>query len=404
MTRLWKQPEKTSSLRAWLPTMSLGITAFIFVTTEMLPVGLLPDIAASLGKTKPVTGLLMTVYAWVVAVMSLPLTVLSASMNRRTLLFVLLGVFIAGNAFAAFAGSFELLMGARICIALAHAVFWSIVTPLATRVAPKGGRARALGIVVTGSSLAVVLGVPLGTVLGHHLGWRVTFAGVALVAVCVWFALWRFLPSEPAENAGSFRSLPAIVHNRTLVGIYLVTLMAVTGHFTIFTYFSPFMTETGLFSEQIVAVLLLVVGGAGFAGSFLGGKYAERAGKAPVLIPLGVLCVTLVLLPVMTRLGVFGAGVACFIWGCAFTFVSIVFQIRVLANAPTAADVAVSIYSGTFNVGIGGGALLGSLAFAHAGINSNVYFGAAFFCLAGVFALLLQRQARTENTVQGNTP
>lgn len=388
--------QKTSALHAWLPTVSLGVTAFIFVTTEMLPVGLLPDIAASLGKTKPVTGLLMTVYAWVVAIMSLPLTILSASLNRRTLMFILLGIFIVGNGFAALAGSFELLMGARICIALAHAVFWSIVTPLATRVAPKGGRARALGIIVTGSSLAVVLGVPLGTILGHHLGWRVTFAMVSLVAVCVWFILWRFLPSEPSENAGSFRSLPAIAHNRNLVGIYLVTLMAVTGHFTIFTYFSPFMTETGMFGEQLVAVLLLVLGGAGFAGSFLGGKYAERQGKAPVLIPLGVLCVTLLLLPMMTGAGVFGAGAACFIWGCAFTFVSIVFQIRVLANAPTAADVAVSIYSGTFNVGIGGGALLGSLAYAHAGIGSNVYFSAAFFCLAGLIALYAQRQVQPQ--------
>lgn len=396
MIRLRKSSGKTSSLHAWLPSVSLGVTAFIFVTTEMLPVGLLPDIAASLGKTKPVTGLLMTVYAWVVAIMSLPLTIASANVNRRTLMFILLGVFIVGNIFAAFTGSFELLLGARICIALAHAVFWSIVAPLAARVAPEGGRARALGIIVTGSSLAMVLGVPLGTVLGHSLGWRAAFAIVALVGGCVWFVLWRFLPSEPAENAGSFRSLPAIAHNRNLIGIYAVTLVTITGHFTIFTYFSPFMTETGMFSERIVAVLLLVLGGSGFAGSFLGGKYAERPGKAPVLIPLGVMCIMLLLLPIMTRASVFAAGAVCFVWGCAFTFVSMVFQIRVLANSPKAADVAVSIYSGTFNVGIGGGALLGSIAFAKAGIGSNVYFGAAFFCLAGLIAMFAQRSSKPE--------
>lgn len=174
-----------TSKRPWLPPVSLGFAAFIFVTTEMLPVGLLPDIAASMGKTEAATGILLTVYAWMVAVLSVPFTVLTGKLNRRSLVLLLLAVFITGNIFSALAGTFILLMGARICIAMAHAVFWSIATPLAARAAPEGGKARALSIVVTGSSLATVLGVPLGTLLGHYLGWRVAFAAVAGGACCV---------------------------------------------------------------------------------------------------------------------------------------------------------------------------------------------------------------------------
>lgn len=374
--------------QAWLPTVSLGCAAFIFVTTEMLPVGLLPDIALSLGKTEPSTGILLTVYAWMVALMSLPLTVLSGALNRRTLVLLLLGIFIAGNIFSAFAMTFFVLMAARICIALAHSVFWSIATPLAARAAPEGGKARALSIVVTGSSLATVLGVPLGTLLGHHFGWRAAFGVVAAVACCVFAAMWRLLPSTPAANSGSFSSLPGIWRNKSLMMFYLLTLATVTGHFTTFTYFLPFMQQLGEFSKNTVVMLLLVLGGSGVAGSILGGKFAEHRSRLMLFLPLLILCVLQALLPLAARHGLAAVIALCFFWGAAFTFSTLVYQLHVLALSPKAVDVAVAIFSGTFNIGIGGGALLGSQIFARLGVELNPYFSAVLMGVAALISLL----------------
>lgn len=378
---------KKYNFQPWLPATTLGFAAFIFVTTEMLPVGLLPDIAAAMGKTEAATGILLTVYAWMVAAMSVPLTVLTGRINRRTLVLILLAVFITGNIFSALAGTFLLLMGARVCIALAHAVFWSISTPLAARAAPKGGKARALSIVVTGASLAVVLGVPLGTLLGHYLGWRFAFAAVAGTACCVFATMWFLLPSAPAENTGSLQSLPGIGRNKSLMMIYLLTVISVTGHFTSVTYFSPFMQQIGGFSPDQVAGLLLVLGGSSIVGSVLGGKFAEIRGRLTLFLPLALLAAIFVFMPAAARLGLFAAGIFCFIWGSAFTFVTMIYQLRVLGLSPDAADLAISIYSGIFNVGIGGGALIGSQIFARLGLEINPLASAACMAAAALLSL-----------------
>lgn len=387
-------------LGPWLPSVSLGFAAFIFVTTEMLPVGLLPDIAFSMGKTEAATGILLTVYAWMVAALSVPLTVLTGGFNRRSLVLLLLGIFITGNIFSALAGTFVLLMGARICIAMAHAVFWSIATPLAARAAPDGGKARALSIVVVGSSMATVLGVPLGTLLGNYLGWRMAFAAVAAVACVVFAVMCLMLPSTPAANSGSFKSLPGIARNKSLMTIYLLTVVTVSGQFTAMTYFAPFMRQVGGFTPGIVAMLLLVLGGSSIAGSLLGGKFAGRTGHMTLFLPLFLLAVMFLLLPHAVRLGLAGATVFCFVWGAAFTFTTLIYQLRVLGLSPKALDVATSIFSGIFNVGIGGGALIGSRVFVGFGVEMNVYVSAALMALAALLSLT-RFVARGEEPVTG---
>ena len=382
-----KEHQSLSSWKDWLPVVILGFAAFIFVTTELLPVGLLPDISLSMGKSESFTGILLTAYAWVVATMSLPLTLISARCDRRTLILVLLLLFAAGNLFAAFAQSFFTLMLARSCIALCHAVFWSIATPLVTRVAPKGQKARALAVIVTGTSLATVLGVPLGTLLGHHLGWRVTFAVVAGIAIGILLFMRRLLAPQPSVNTGSLQSLPLLARRPALLKLYLLTLLTVVGHFTAFTYLSPFMTQVGGFTPQTVAFLLLLLGAAGIAGSIIGGKFAEKYERASIAVPLAALCLCLILLPQVSR-GLLTACLLCFIWGTAMTVVALTFQIRVLTCSPDAADIAVAIYSGTFNIGIGGGALIGSQVFSHGGVALIGYAGAGFMLLAVLVSLL----------------
>lgn len=377
----------TPTLKDWLPAFSLAFAAFIFVTTELLPVGLLPDIARSLARSESSTGLLLTVYAWMVAVASLPLTALTARFDRRFLVLTLLVLFAAGNVLAALSHTFAMLLAARICVALCHAVFWSIATPLVTRIAPPGNRAKALGAMVTGTSLATVLGVPLGTLLGHHLGWRITFAAVGVTALGIALLMRMLVSPQPSRNAGSFKSLPVLAHRPALLKIYLLTLLTVTGHFAAFTYLSPFMIQVGGLSSKGVAFLLLLLGGAGIAGSYLGGKIAERWERWFLAGPLIALSACLGLL-VLAGTGIAAAAVLCFAWGMAWTAVTLGYQTRVLICAPDEADIAVSLYSGIFNIGIGGGALIGSRVFSHGGVEYIGYAGMAFVLLAALIALL----------------
>ena len=172
-------------LRAWLPIIGLAFAAFVFNTSEFLPVGLLPDIAESLHETVPFTGLILTGYAFVVAVMSLPLTVLTAKLERRKLLLFLLFLFAVCHFVVPWVTSFGTLLVARIGVALSHSVFWSIMTPLAARVAPHGKRALGLASVMGGTIVATVLGVPIGTNLGHFFGWQESFFIIGAAATRV---------------------------------------------------------------------------------------------------------------------------------------------------------------------------------------------------------------------------
>ncbi|MBO9666236.1 MAG: sugar transporter [Bdellovibrio sp.] len=364
------------SLKSWLPTVSVSLASFIFVTSEFIPVGLLPEISRGLGKSEATIGLLMTIYAWIVATMSLPMTVISSHWDRRRLMLILLGAFVFANLASGLATSFNFLLICRLVVAFAHAVFWSIAIPLAIRLAPPGGHAKALSIIAMGASLGNILGIPFGTFLGQSFGWRMAFTVIAFVAFVIFLILYRTLPLLPSQSVTTFKRVPSLFKRKTLVLVYLMTALTVTGHFTAFTYIKPFLQSIGGLSPDFVVILLFVFGASGVFGSVLGSKIIYKRPMSSLVFSLVIVLASLLLMALAVHSQLWLV-LLSFIWGTALTIICLVFQSAVLSEAPDVQDVAMSLYSGIFNIGIGSGALLGSLSSSNH-LGSVGYLGSAF--------------------------
>lgn len=377
--------------RIWSSILCLALAAFIFNTTEFVPVGLLPNIAESFSMDVAHAGLLLTIYAWAVSLLSLPLTVLTAKMERRKLLIFLFCLFIGSHILAGFAWSFYSLMVARIGIACAHAVFWAITTPLAVRLAPNGKKAKAMGFIVVGTSMATVLGIPIGTMIGQLVGWRVTFLCIGFIAFCVMASLIYLLPAVPSMNTISLKAIPKVLKRPVLLNIYLLTAIIITGHFTAYTYITPFMLNVGGFSEQIVVSLLLAVGFSGMIGSLIFAKYAEPHPTAILVMPVILLIICLLSLYVCS-FSLITAILQGMVWGLAITIIGMVMQSKVIDAAPDAADIATSVYSGIYNIGIGGGAFVGSQVLVYLSTHYIGFVGAIFVIIALILFYFLSRK------------
>jgi len=188
-------PATRTTLRAWGALLALSAAAFLFVTTETLPIGLLQPIGADLGASDSTVGLLVTYYGLVVVFTSLPLTQLTRAMPRRTLLTVVLAVFVVSTIASAVVDSYAMLLCARVVTAASQALFWSVVVPTAAGLFRPEIRGRVLAVLFAGSSLAAVVGVPAGTWLGQQMGWRAAFVGLASAALLTMIAVAVLLPN-----------------------------------------------------------------------------------------------------------------------------------------------------------------------------------------------------------------
>ena len=383
-----KTMPQVSRKSAWIRVIALAVAAFVFNTTEFVPVALLSDIAESFGMTVAHTGLMITIYAWVVAIMSLPLMLVTSKIERRKLLAFLFVVFIISHIVSGFAWSFEALIGARIGVALSHAVFWSITASLAIRVAPPGKKAQALSLLATGTALATVLGLPIGRVIGQFLGWRVTFLCIGFIALLTMVALIRFLPRLPSEHSGSLKSLPVIFKRPALVGMFVLTVTVVTAHFAAYSYIEPFVQEIALQSQNFATLLLLVFGAAGIVGSVIFSRYSSK--YALTFLPTAITALTICLLLLMPLGGHVSSLIMLSVfWGMAIMCIGLGMQVKVIDLSPDATDLSMAIYSGIFNVGIGAGALLGNQIITHIGMANIGYVGAIFSIIALVWCLYI---------------
>ena len=382
----------TSTFKQWVSVCALAVGAFIFNTTEYIPIALLSDIGQSFGKPATEVGMMITVYAWIVALLSLPLMLMTKNIERRKLLLMLFALFALFHALSFFSWNFNILLVSRIGIALTHAVFWSITASLAVRLAPTGKTNQALGLLSTGTVLAMVLGIPLGRVIGQYFGWQLSFLLIGVCAAGVMVVLAKNLPALPSQNTGSLSSLPSLFKRRNLMLLYAMTVLIITAHFTAYSYIEPFVLQVGGFKAEQVTIVLSLYGLAGFAASYLFGKWFAKSQRLFMLGAVAVILLSaLLLLPFASF--PYAVYALVFIWGVAIVIVSLGMVSKVLAFASDATDVANSIYSGLYNVGIGGGALLGHYVTVWFGL-SNIGIAGALLAAAGlaVCGLLFKEQ------------
>ncbi|GAB52090.1 sugar transporter [Atlantibacter hermannii] len=376
---------------AWLRVVTLAVAAFIFNTTEFVPVGLLSDIARSFDMPSAQAGIMLTIYAWVVGLMSLPFMLLTSNIERRKLLIALFVVFIASHMLSFMAWNFEILVASRVGIAFAHAIFWSITASLAIRLAPAGKRAQALSLIATGTALASVLGIPVGRLVGQYFGWRTTFFAIGIGALITLVCLARLLPTLPSEHSGSLKSLPALFRRPALISIYILTVVVVTAHFTAYSYIEPFVQTVAGLSENFATILLLVLGFTGIIGSVIFGKLGNQHASLLIGAAIALLvCCLLLLLPASGNTATLTA--LCAFWGIAIMLIALGMQVKVLALAPDATDVAMALFSGIFNIGIGAGALLGNVVSMNASMASVGYVGAIPAAAALIWAMIVFRR------------
>lgn len=391
MTTTQAAPQGGGQHAAWLGVLALTLGAFIFNTSEFVPVGLLGSIGHSFAMRPEQVGLMLTLYAWLVALASLPLMLATRAWERRRLLLWVFALFVVCQALTGLAGSFTVLVLARLGVALAHAVFWSITASLVVRVAPEGKKAQALGLLATGTTLAMVLGVPLGRIVGDALGWRNSFWLIGVVAVLVALVLARSLPRLPSENSGSLASVPVLLRRPALMAVFGLQVLVVTAQFIMYSYIEPWVQTQAGHSPQVTTAVLLLFGACGMLGSVLFSRWGLKVPLRFLTIALATLALCLGLLPVAGQ-APWSLYALTVVWGAAVMAVVLPMQAQVLHLSRDATDVGMAIFSGVFNLAIGAGALLGSQIGQHAGLGSLSSSAAALAFLALVWTLWAQRR------------
>ncbi|WP_104401885.1 MFS transporter [Vibrio penaeicida] len=370
-----------------LALLALTLSAFAIGTTEFVIVGLIPTMAADLQVSLPSAGLLVSLYALGVAIGAPVLTALTGKWNRKHVLLFVMSLFVTGNLVAWQAPNYDTLIVARILTGLAHGVFFSIGSTIATGLVPKEKAASAIAIMFTGLTVALVTGVPLGTYIGQTFGWQATFLTVAVLGLIALIFSLLLVPNNlkqpPATKLSS--QLRVLTHPRLLL-VYAITALGYGGTFTAFTFLAPILEQVSGFSSSAIGLIMLVYGVSVAVGNIWGGKMADKMGPIKALTIIFSGLATILVVFNFTAVNPIAATATILIWG-AFAFGNVPgLQVYVVnlaeKHTPDAVDVASGLNIAAFNVGIALGAWGGGLIVAEAGLMHTPWVGAVIVVIA----------------------
>lgn len=400
-----ERPAVAASHSPGFPWLGLSVVAgavFVSVTSELLPTGLLPQMAAGLMVSQSQIGLLVAVFATMVVVSAVALTGLTQRFPRKALILVVLVVFAAANFMVAAAEHFEVVVAARVLGGLAQGLFWAVVGAYPGHLLPKKQLARGVAIISAGGSAAFVLGVPLGTALGVAVGWRLAFTVLGVVVLVLTALVWRFLPGvDHRSHADAATAGESVVPSRDgrlwslrdpsvrLIAVVFVTVFTLmAGHNTVYTYIVPFFTDVNGFPAEWVSGLLLVNGVAGVLGLILVATVWAKHPRAGLVSSIAVVAVAVAALGVLPREQLVVV-TALVVWGAAMSAPPALLQTKLLDRVePGFRDIGAAFMTTGFNLGIATGAALGSGVLELAGLAPLPFVAAAVIglCLILVVA------------------
>jgi MFS transporter, DHA1 family, inner membrane transport protein len=341
-----------------LPLLALAIGAFGIGVTEFTPMGLLPVIAVGLNVSIPTAGLLVSAYAMGVVLGAPLMTLTTGSMARKTLLIWLMGIFTLGNLLAALSGTYAMLLVARIVTSLCHGAFFGVGSIVATSVVSENRRAGAVATMFMGLTIANVGGVPLASWVGEAAGWRTAFWGITGFGVLAMAALWAALPHMPQHLRIDIGTELRILRRPSVLSALGVTVLGSGAMFAVFTYIAPILREQTHVSAAFVTAMLVLYGLGLTVGNWLGGRYADRSIDGTLIAVLTALTGLLIVFAVTMNWPA-PAAISIFAWGVATFALVAPLQLRVMAAAHGAPNLASSMNIGAFNLGNALGAAVG---------------------------------------------
>lgn len=345
------------------PLLALAAGAFGIGVTEFAPMGLLPVIANDLGVSIPAAGLLVSAYALGVLIGAPLMTLTTGRVPRRTLLIGLAAIFTLGNLLSAVAEGYGMLLAARILTSLNHGAFFGVGSIVAASLVPPERRAAAVAAMFMGLTIANVVGVPLATWAGEHLGWRASFWGIAGLGVVTMAALRLTLPAMPAPASGNIADELRVLTRGPVLAALGLTVIGSSAMFTVFTYIAPILQTQTHASLAFVTAMLVTYGVGLTVGNWLGGKFADKSVDRTLIVTLGSLSAILIAFALLMPFHV-PVAILVFLWGVASFALVPPLQVRVMAAAADAPNLASSVNIGAFNLGNAIGAALGGAVIA----------------------------------------
>lgn len=369
----------------WWAVVAVMIGIFLLVTAEQLPIGLLSQVASSMGVSPGIAGLMVTVPG-VVAAFSAPLLPVAVGrLDRRIMLTVLMIVMVAGSVLSALASSFSLLLAARVLVGLSIGGFWAVAGSIAPRLVPEAQVPKAMTMIFGGVAAASVLGVPLGTLLGDVSNWRVAFGALGGLSLLTAIALWCWLPPLPPREPVRLRVLAQQFSNRGVRVAVLTTGFVVVGHFAAYTFISPILQEISGISQRHVSSLLLLYGAAGIMGNIASGMFAGRHPYRAVLVIPSLLLIVVAVFPLLGVQPSSGV-LLLMVWGAVFGSVSVSIQTWIIRTAPNT-EAATALMAFTFNMSIGLGAMMGGRIVDGASLPIAMWAASGLFLLGALLVL-----------------
>jgi predicted MFS family arabinose efflux permease len=382
--------------RSWWGVAVITISLFTFVTTELMPVGLLTPISQSLEVPIGIAGLMVTLYG-LSAGIGVPFIVAwTRRANRRALLLVLLAILAVGNLLTALSPTFIVVLATRLVMGFANGVFWAIGVSMAMRLVPERLATRASAVALSGISIAQVVGIPLGTFLESLTNWRATFLIWAVLSAAVFLGVAAVVPSLPSANAVPVREVFELPLRRKRLRLVMIAVtLYVLGHFGAFTFIRPFAEQHSAASAAFISALLVAYGIGGAAGNFIAGFTAARSPQASFIAACAGLVTSMLLLLAAghTRAGLL---VAVVLWGVSFGAANLCQISLMLGAAPDKFEAAMSINTLGYNTSIALGAFFGGLFADGLGVDSAVWYGVA---LTGAALFIAAGTSRRSSTV-----